>query len=116
MDNIHKEDEVRPWGKFEVFAKNEQVTVKIVTVNQGEKFSLQYHTHRNEFWRILSGNPLVTIADKTIQAKKGDEFMVTAGMYHRVEAQGDTVEFLEIGFGVFDEKDIVRTEDKYGRT
>ena len=116
MNNIHKEDEIRPWGKFEVFAKNEIVTVKIITVHQGEKLSLQHHEHRSEFWRILSGTPDVTIGDAITKAKKGDEFLVTPGTSHRVSAVDSDVEFLEIAFGVFDENDIVRTEDKYGRS
>ena len=48
------EKEVRPWGNFERFTLNEQSTVKIITVNPGEAFSLQVHGHREEFWRGVS--------------------------------------------------------------
>ena len=34
---------------------------------------------------------------------------------HRIESIGDDLEVLEIAYGKFDEKDIVRLEDDYGR-
>jgi len=34
---------------------------------------------------------------------------------HQLEAKDDDVQFLEIAFGNFDEEDIVRIKDKYGR-
>jgi len=47
--------------------------------------------------------------------KKGDEVMVPKGALHRIEAYGKTVRVLEIAFGKFDEKDIKRLDDIYGR-
>ena len=117
MDKIHTQDEERPWGKFEVFAKNEPTTVKIITIKKGGECSLQYHNQRAEFWRVLSGTPDIRIGDVTTRAKKGDEFRVPIGALHRFSAPDNGVEILEIGFGTFDEQgDIVRLEDKYGRT
>lgn len=105
----------RPWGKFEQFTQNEPVTVKIITVNTGEAFSLQYHKKRTEFWQILSGNPEVFIGDKVILAKPGDKFEVSPETNHRIQARDFQAEILEISLGEFDEDDIVRLEDKYGR-
>ena len=115
MENINKILEKRPWGEFEQFTQNKTSTVKIIRVKKGEALSLQYHHHRSEFWHILEGEAVVTIDDKKIQAKKGDEFFIPEGSQHRVEANTDVV-FLEIAFGNFDEKDIVRTADKYDRS
>ena len=108
-------EEVRPWGKFRRFAKNEPVTVKILYVSQGQEFSLQKHEHRGEFWRVLSGEPLVTIGDEVTVAKRGDEFIAKVGVAHRISAPEGDVEVLEISTGAFDEGDIVRLEDDYGR-
>ena len=108
--------EERPWGGFREFVKNEVATIKILFIKSGEIFSLQKHNHRNEFWRVLVGNPVITIAEKTIQAKVGDEFEIQEGALHRIEASDGDVEVLEIIKGEFDEADIVRIEDKYGRT
>ncbi len=107
----------KPWGKFEQFTHNEVSTVKLITVEKGGSLSLQYHAQRSEFWRVISGTPLVTIGEKKITAAPGDEFMIEKLEQHRLEAPTDTVQILEIAYGNFDENnDIVRLEDKYGRT
>jgi mannose-1-phosphate guanylyltransferase/mannose-1-phosphate guanylyltransferase/mannose-6-phosphate isomerase len=107
--------DVRPWGQFERFTLNEQTTVKIITVNAGEEFSLQTHEDRDEFWRVLSGYGVVTVGDKQHDASPGDEFFITRGDKHRAQGGEEGLVFLEIAFGVFDEDDIKRLEDKYGR-
>jgi len=105
----------RPWGSFIEFTKNKPSTVKILVVNKGEEFSLQFHKNREEFWRVLSGTPTIIIGDKEFVAKEGDEFIVKKGEKHRVRAKDKEARILEISFGEFDEGDIVRIEDKYGR-
>lgn len=107
--------EERPWGRFEQFTDNEQSTVKVITIRRGGELSLQYHRKRREFWKILRGRPRVTIGDKTITAKAGDEFVIPRRIKHRISAPTSMVEVLEIAFGIFDEADIVRLEDRYGR-
>jgi len=106
----------RPWGHFEQFTGNEETTVKVHTFKPNSAWSLQYHTKRSELWRILSGHAIVTIDDKKIEGKPGDEFMVPRLAKHRVETGDEAVQILEICYGDFDEEDIVRIEDKYGRT
>ena len=105
----------RPWGQFEQFTKNEQTSVKIHTFNSNGAWSFQYHERRKEFYKIISGNPQITVGDKKTEAKPGDEFMVEIGEKHRVEAGPEGAALLEICFGDFDEEDIVRLEDNYGR-
>src|SRR3989338_4663707 len=68
----HYEKEERPWGAFERFTLNEKTTVKIITVNAGEAFSLQTHEHRDEFWRVLSGSGVIHIGDIDKDAHVGD--------------------------------------------
>src|SRR3989344_7334198 len=105
----------RPWGSFIRFTNNESSTVKLLYVNKGEEFSLQYHTHRTEFWKILKGNPQIIIGDKTEHPKEGDELVIESHVNHRICAPVDDVVVLEISTGQFDEEDLVRIEDKYGR-
>ena len=116
MKELKPFTEERPWGSFRVFTKNEPTTVKILFVKKGEVFSLQKHQRRNEFWRVLSGTPDITIGDEVIRAKMGDEFKIMPEANHRISAPADDVAVLEISRGEFDENDIVRIEDKYGRT
>lgn len=105
----------RPWGSFTRFTNNEPSTVKILHISKGEEFSLQYHTHRQEFWKILKGNPKVIVGDKEEYPKEGDEFVIAPLTNHRISAPNDDVAVLEISTGQFDESDIVRIEDKYNR-
>ena len=105
----------RPWGQFNQFTQNEKTTVKVISVNKNSSLSLQYHNNRSEFWHILSGFPVLTIGEKRIEAKPGDEFTIEKLEKHRIETKDSDVQFLEIAYGDFDESDIVRLEDKYGR-
>ena len=109
----HKEK--KPWGKFEQFTHNELSTVKIISVKPRKKLSLQYHKKRKEFWRVLKGNGRVTIGNKVLSAKLGDEFIVKKRQKHRIEAFNKELVILEISFGEFDENDVVRLEDDFGR-
>jgi mannose-1-phosphate guanylyltransferase/mannose-1-phosphate guanylyltransferase/mannose-6-phosphate isomerase len=112
----HFEKDIRPWGQYERFSLSESTTVKIISVSPNEAFSLQTHAHRKEFWRILSGSGTITIGETRTEAKAGDQFMADMGEKHRAEAGPEGLQFLEIAFGEFDENDIIRLEDRYGRT
>ncbi len=113
LSNFAKD--VRPWGNFARFTLNEKSTVKIINVSPGEAFSLQTHAHRQEFWRILKGTGDITVGKEVHHGKEGDQFFIPVGTEHRAEAGTDGLEFLEIALGEFDEGDITRLEDKYGR-
>lgn len=112
----HHEKDIRPWGQYERFTLNESTTVKIITVSAGEAFSLQTHARRAEFWRILSGSATITVGDTIHQAAPGDTFYIAQNTKHRAEASTEGLQFLEIAFGEFDESDITRLEDRYGRS
>ncbi|OGI58413.1 hypothetical protein A3F19_01550 [Candidatus Nomurabacteria bacterium RIFCSPHIGHO2_12_FULL_37_29] len=106
----------RPWGRFEQFTQNEVTTVKLHFIEPNKSLSLQYHNHRDELWHIVSGYPILTIGENKINAKPGDEFMIAKLEKHRIEAKDDVVQLLEISYdNNFDEEDIIRIEDKYGR-
>jgi mannose-6-phosphate isomerase len=105
----------KPWGNFEQFTHNKKSTVKIITVLPKRKLSLQYHTKREEYWRILEGNCKIQIGDRKYSGKTGDSFFVGKKEKHRIVGGNKTSKILEISLGNFDEKDIVRIEDDYGR-
>ncbi len=108
--------EERPWGSFERFANNEQVTVKLLTIKAGEAFSLQSHKMRDEFWRVISGDGFITLGEERVPIVVGSDYSAPRGTKHRVEAGMTDVLMLEIGRGNFDEQDIIHFEDRYGRT
>lgn len=109
------EKEIRPWGNFERFTLNEKTTVKVISVNPNQELSLQKHQHRDEVWKILSGSGTVTVQDAKTTAKSGDTFHIARGDLHRVAGGPEGLQFLEIALGEFDEHDITRLEDRYGR-
>ncbi len=105
----------RPWGNFKRFTLNEPSTVKIITVEPGQVLSLQTHQHRDEFWYVVSGSGMLTIGEERLPGVANKEYYIPAGVKHRMEAGDEPLVVLEIAFGVFDENDIVRLEDRYGR-
>jgi mannose-6-phosphate isomerase-like protein (cupin superfamily) len=86
-----------------------------VTVKAGEAISLQTHEHRDEFWRVIKGSGVIRIGNKDNAAREGDSFFSPRHSEHRVEGGPEGLAFLEIAFGDFDEHDITRLEDRYGR-
>ncbi|MBU6232269.1 MAG: phosphomannose isomerase type II C-terminal cupin domain [Patescibacteria group bacterium] len=115
MESVKPYRESRPWGEFVEFTKNSTSTVKIITVMPGEALSLQTHKHRDEFWHVISGDGTIQIGSSRLAAKPGDEFFAARGTAHRMEGGEAPLQILEISFGEFDEADISRLEDRYGR-
>jgi mannose-6-phosphate isomerase len=106
----------RPWGRFRRYAYNETCTVKIIEVEAGERLSLQLHRNRDEMWVVLDDGLEVELDGETTRATSGQEFLVRRGTTHRVAGGEKGGRFLEIAFGEFDEDDIERLDDDYGRT
>jgi mannose-1-phosphate guanylyltransferase/mannose-6-phosphate isomerase len=105
----------KPWGNFRRYTLNEPTTVKILTVKPGQCLSKQSHRMRDELWIPLDDGAEVEIGDKKIHPKKEDELWIPRTVVHRLAAVDRQVRFLEISFGTFDEEDVIRYEDKYGR-
>lgn len=104
----------KPWGDFKQFTLNEKSTVKILEVNPNSILSLQKHRKRKEMWYFLTPG-YVQIGKKKQEVKKGEIIMINKNTAHRLYAKDNPVKVLEISFGTFDENDIKRLEDEYGR-
>lgn len=105
----------RPWGNFRQFTKNESSTVKIITIKPNEELSVQSHAKRAEFWHVVSGTGVWEINNEVFHLVVGDERNVPLGSKHRISAGPFGLQVMEIATGEFDEEDITRYEDKYGR-
>jgi mannose-6-phosphate isomerase len=106
----------KPWGKFEQYTLNTPSTVKVITVEPGGSLSLQYHHGRDELWVVLDAGARIQLGDADIRPRVGDRIFIPRTTAHRLSAAGDrAVRILEVSFGEFDENDIVRLEDVYGR-
>ncbi len=106
----------KPWGLFREFLKNKKCTVKIIEVNPKGILSLQSHSKRTEFWYVLEGNPVFVIGKRKKKCRKGDSVNFGKNVKHRIVNKANKkARILEISSGYFDEKDIKRYEDVYGR-
>ncbi len=110
--------ENRPWGKFEIILEAKNYKVKKISVNPYSRISKQYHKHRSEHWTIIKGKGKVYLDNKFYNLKKGDSIDIPNKSIHYIENMTNTyLEFIEIQMGTyFGEDDIIRIDDKYGRT
>ncbi|MBF7072220.1 mannose-1-phosphate guanylyltransferase/mannose-6-phosphate isomerase [Glaciecola sp. MH2013] len=113
---IHREV-YRPWGKYDAIDSGERYQVKRITVNPGEKLSIQMHHHRAEHWIVVSGTAKVTNGDKTFLVTENESTYIPIGVVHALENPGKVaLEMIEVQSGSYlGEDDIVRFADRYGR-
>ncbi len=107
--------EERPWGGFERIVENQKATVKILRLDSGKRFSLQTHSKREEFWRVIEGNGILEVDGATINAVVGTEARIPVGVVHRATGGPQGMKILEVTTGEHDENDIERIEDDFGR-
>ena len=105
----------RPWGSFAQYAHNREVTVSLMTVQPGQRLSLQSHTGRGELWIALDAGAEVQIGDSVLHPLPGEELWIPPGTRHRLASTGLTVRVLEVAFGNWQQEDITRYDDDYRR-
>lgn len=108
----------RPWGKYQGIGHGKRHQVKLITINPGGSISLQLHHHRSEHWVIVSGTGRVTRGDEVFQLYENQSTFIPVGVKHRLENPGHIpLEIIEVQSGGYlGEDDIVRFDDRYGRT
>lgn len=109
---------VRPWGAFEGLRQEPGFQVKLLTVNPGAGISLQYHNHRAEHWVVVAGRARVTRDAETLELKANQSTYIATGVHHRLENPGsEPLHVVEVQSGDYlGEDDIVRLDDRYGRS
>ncbi|MEZ9745986.1 mannose-1-phosphate guanylyltransferase/mannose-6-phosphate isomerase [Vibrio splendidus] len=114
---LHREV-YRPWGKYDSIDFGARDQVKRITVKPGEKLSIQKHFHRSEHWIVVSGTASVLNGDKTIIVTENESTYIPLGTIHALENPGKIpLEMIEVQTGSYlGEDDIVRFEDRYGRS
>ena len=105
----------KPWGFFEQYTHNQKTTVKIWLVKKGQRLSLQSHEKRDEMWVPLDDGFEITMNGKKTKAKPFQTFFCPRKTKHSVASLKKDAKLLEICFGNFDERDIKRYKDEYGR-
>ena len=114
------EDNIRPWGRYDILLEEDNLKVKKITVNPGGKLSLQYHLYRCEHWVIISGVGVVTKHSNKYDINDspwGTHIFIEQGEVHRIENTGtEPLILIETQIGKYlGEDDVVRLDDVYGR-
>jgi len=107
----------RPWGHYEVLQEGKSFKVKSIWVDPGKRLSYQRHAFRAEHWFIVEGSGLVTINGVVSEVSAGSTVEFPIGTWHRIHnTGGGELVFIEVQTGAsFEESDIERAEDDFGR-
>jgi mannose-1-phosphate guanylyltransferase len=114
----HHREVYRPWGKYDSIDSGERYQAKRITVKPGAKLSVQMHHHRAEHWVVVSGSAKVTNGEKTFLLSENESTYIPVGVIHALENPGKVdLELIEVQSGSYlGEDDIVRFDDRYGRS
>ena len=107
----------KPWGYELHWAKTDRYVGKLIHVNAGHALSLQYHNLKDETIYLQSGRLLFEIQENGQLRKRemhpGERVHITAKTVHRMTAIEDS-DIFEVSTPEL--QDVVRLEDRYGRT
>jgi mannose-1-phosphate guanylyltransferase len=108
----------RPWGHYDSVDNGGRYQVKRITVNPGAKLSTQMHHHRAEHWVVVKGTARVTLNGVEKYLTENESVYLPVGAVHALENPGKIpLELIEVQVGAYlGEDDIVRLEDRYGRS
>ena len=114
----HHRTVYRPWGRYDSICMGTRDQVKRITVKPGARLSLQKHHHRSEHWVVVKGTASVTKGDDVLVVTENESVYLPLGIVHALENPGKIdLEIIEVQTGSYlGEDDIVRLEDRYGRT
>lgn len=107
----------KPWGREIWFAWTNCYAGKILEIEKGHQFSLQYHEKKCETQLIIEGKIKFTYGAtpkklKEITLNAGEKIDIAPRMIHRAQALQKTIIF-EVSTPDLD--DIVKLADDYGR-
>jgi mannose-1-phosphate guanylyltransferase/mannose-6-phosphate isomerase len=108
----------RPWGWYDSVDEGDRFKVKRIQVKPGASLSLQRHQHRAEHWIVVKGNAVIINGDKQFTLQENQSTYIALGEVHRLTNPGTVpLEIIEVQSGGYlGEDDIVRFEDRYGRS
>lgn len=69
------------WGSEFIFATNDKYCGKLMNFNAGAKFSMHFHSEKDETWYVLNGRFLVEYIN-TQNAKVFDKYLVAGDIWH----------------------------------
>jgi mannose-1-phosphate guanylyltransferase len=108
----------RPWGAYTVLEEAPGFKIKRIEVRPGAALSLQLHHRRSEHWVVVRGVAHVTNGEREFDVHPNESTYIPIETRHRLENRAaEPLVIIEVQCGDYlGEDDIVRFEDKYGRT
>ena len=106
----------KPWGSYTDFVREPNYVSKELTVNPGQRLSLQSHTYREEHWVCVEGSGTALIGEEEKPLSVGSYVFVPRLTRHRITNNGNgLLRVMEVQTGECREDDIVRYADDFGR-
>lgn len=108
----------RPWGSYTILEEGENYKVKRLKILPQKILSLQKHEKRSEHWVVVSGEASIVKGDDEIKLKTNESVYIPEKTLHRIgNEQATPLIVIETQSGEYlGEDDIIRFEDKYGRS
>ncbi len=109
----------KPWGHEVIWAETDSYVGKILHIQEGEQLSLQYHEVKEETLFCQSGRLELQVREvgsddlQTIILEPGHAKHIPPRTVHRMRALS-TCDVFEVSTPHLE--DVVRLEDRYGRT
>jgi D-beta-D-heptose 7-phosphate kinase/D-beta-D-heptose 1-phosphate adenosyltransferase len=102
---------IRDWGRYVTLDEGDGYKIKKLVINPGQATSVQWHTHRSEFWYVAASDAHILLDNKSHIVKQGaDAVVVEPGTHHQLRNKGaQQLVVIEVQTGSYlAEDDIVR--------
>ena len=101
-----------------IWAETERYAGKVITIEPGQRLSLQYHERKDESLIVIKGTLRLHLESEGGEIEirdlgPGEHSRIPVGRRHRFEALDEAVELVEVSTPELD--DVVRLEDDYAR-
>ena len=108
----------RPWGAYTVLQEGPGFKIKRIEVKPGASLSLQLHHRRSEHWVVVRGVADVTRGEESFPVRENESTFIPVNTKHRLGNSGAApLVMIEVQCGDYlGEDDIVRFDDRYGRS
>ena len=103
----------KPWGREVWYAHEDRYAGKVLEVTEGHALSLQKHEKKQETMYLQKGRLRFHLNGEDYEMGVGECLTIRPGDVHRMEALEDSV-LLEVSTPELD--DVIRLEDRYGRS
>ena len=108
----------KPWGHELIVAHTDRYVGKILHIEPGHALSLQYHERKDETFFVARGAIELQVEEEgellSQLLREGESYHVAPDTRHRMIAGESGCDLFEVSTPELE--DVVRLEDRYGRT